>query len=77
MLVFSFIGYTRKEVPVAGTTSSLSVTLEESTQALTDVVVIGYGTARNSDLTGSRPSSRRWLPPTPCRLCRAAWRAWK
>jgi TonB-linked SusC/RagA family outer membrane protein len=55
-LVFSFVGFTRKEVPVAGATSNLSVTLDESTQALNDVVVIGYGTARKSDLTGALAS---------------------
>ena len=53
VLVFSFIGYTRKEIPVAGATPNLAVTMEDNTQALNDVVVIGYGTARKSDLTGS------------------------
>ncbi|MBW3130198.1 TonB-dependent receptor [Hymenobacter profundi] len=53
VLVFSFVGYTRQEVPVNGATSSLSVTLSESAQEMENVVVIGYGTARKSDLTGS------------------------
>ncbi|AHJ95483.1 TonB-dependent receptor [Hymenobacter swuensis] len=53
VLVFSFVGYTRQEVPVSGATTSLSVTLAEDKQALSEVVVIGYGTARKSDLTGS------------------------
>ena len=53
VLIFSFVGYTRQEVPVSGATTSLSVTLEESTEGLEEVVVIGYGTARKSDLTGS------------------------
>jgi TonB-linked SusC/RagA family outer membrane protein len=53
VLVISFVGFTRQEVPVRGATSSLSVTLAEDSQALNEVVVIGYGTARKSDLTGS------------------------
>jgi len=53
VLVFSFVGYTKQELPVAGAASGLTVTLAESTQSLTDVVVIGYGTARKSDLTGA------------------------
>jgi len=53
VLVFSFVGFTRKEVPVTGATSNLTVTLAEDTQALNEVVVIGYGTARKSDLTGA------------------------
>ncbi|MCB2408917.1 TonB-dependent receptor [Hymenobacter lucidus] len=53
VLVFSFVGYSRQEVPVTGATTSLSVTLSEDKQALSEVVVIGYGTARKSDLTGS------------------------
>jgi TonB-dependent starch-binding outer membrane protein SusC len=53
VLVFSFVGYTKQELPVAGAASGLTVTLAESAQSLTDVVVIGYGTARKSDLTGA------------------------
>ncbi|UOQ80442.1 TonB-dependent receptor [Hymenobacter sp. 5414T-23] len=53
VLVISFVGFTRREVPVVGATSSLSITLAEDSQALNEVVVIGYGTARKSDLTGS------------------------
>lgn len=51
-LVFTFIGYTAKEVPIAGKTQ-LDVTLAEEPKALSEVVVIGYGTARKVDLTGS------------------------
>ncbi|MVN77612.1 SusC/RagA family TonB-linked outer membrane protein [Hymenobacter sp. HMF4947] len=53
VLVFSFVGYTRQELPVTSATTSLTVTLVESAQGLNDVVVIGYGTARKSDLTGA------------------------
>ncbi|MGI4740313.1 MAG: TonB-dependent receptor [Janthinobacterium lividum] len=53
VLVFSFVGYTRQELPVTGASTNLTVTLAESAQSLNDVVVIGYGTARKSDLTGA------------------------
>jgi TonB-linked SusC/RagA family outer membrane protein len=51
-LVFSYIGYLTKEVPV-NRQSSLKVTLSEDTKTLEEVVVIGYGTMRKKDLTGS------------------------
>ncbi|PWJ54481.1 TonB-linked SusC/RagA family outer membrane protein [Dyadobacter jejuensis] len=51
-LVYSFIGYKTKEVAVAGK-STLDVTLETDIQALGEVVVVGYGTEKRSDLTGS------------------------
>ena len=50
-LVFSYVGMQPKEVAVkAGT---INVTLEESSQALEEVVVVGYGTQKKRDLTGS------------------------
>ncbi|EDM34029.1 putative outer membrane protein [Pedobacter sp. BAL39] len=52
VLVFSFIGYTTKEVPVSGT-QPLQVTLVESSSDLSEVVVVGYGTQRKQDLTGA------------------------
>ena len=51
-LIFSYVGYTEKEVPI-GTTSVLDVTLDAGSESLQDVVVIGYGTRRKSDLTGA------------------------
>ena len=53
VLVFSFVGFARQEATVTGATSNLNVTLAEDKQALNEVVVIGYGTARKSDLTGA------------------------
>ncbi|AMJ66162.1 SusC/RagA family TonB-linked outer membrane protein [Hymenobacter sp. PAMC 26628] len=53
VLVISSVGFTRQEIPVAGTNGNVNVTLADNAQALNDVVVIGYGTARKSDLTGS------------------------
>src|SRR5690606_24457837 len=51
-LVFSFIGYVTQNVPV-GQQSVINVSLAEDTASLDEVVVIGYGTAKKSDLTGS------------------------
>lgn len=51
-LVFSYIGMTTVEEPVNGRTT-IDVSLSEDVQALEEVVVIGYGTARKVDLTGS------------------------
>lgn len=52
VLVFSFIGYDKQEVPVNGQ-AVINVTLTASTQQLNQVVVIGYGTQRKRDLTGA------------------------
>ena len=51
-LVVSYIGYTTETVKVAGR-NNISVTLKEDAQTLNDVVVIGYGVQKKSDLTGS------------------------
>lgn len=52
ILVFSYIGYLTQELPINNRTS-LDVTLQEDTQALDEVVVVGYGTQKKADLTGS------------------------
>ncbi|HLG39499.1 MAG TPA: SusC/RagA family TonB-linked outer membrane protein, partial [Chitinophagaceae bacterium] len=52
VLVFSSAGFTTLEVSIDGR-SVIDVTLEINTSTLGDVVVIGYGTARKRDLTGS------------------------
>lgn len=51
-LVFSFVGYNDKEIPI-GTSDELNISLEPGTKSLENVVVIGYGTSRKSDLTGA------------------------
>jgi len=50
-LVISYVGMKPKEVNISG--GIMNVTLEDDTKLLDDVVVIGYGTARKRDLTGS------------------------
>lgn len=52
VLVFSFIGYNTQEVSI-GSQTRFSVSMKESSEDLTEVVVIGYGTVKKSDLTGS------------------------
>lgn len=52
VLVVSFLGFISKEVPVNGQTE-LTITLEMDTEVLEEVVVVGYGSVRKSDLTGA------------------------
>ena len=52
VLVFSYVGYSTKEVVYQGQTS-LNVQMSEDTALLEEVVVVGYGTARKQDLTGA------------------------
>ncbi|WP_083320719.1 SusC/RagA family TonB-linked outer membrane protein [Hymenobacter glacialis] len=51
-LVFSFVGYSSQEV-VVGTQTTLNVALAPDAKALSEVVVVGYGTQRRQDLTGA------------------------
>ena len=51
-LVFSSIGYVSQEVAVGGR-SSVTITLVEDNKTLSEVVVVGYGTQRAKDATGS------------------------
>lgn len=50
-LVFSYVGYASKEAKFTG--APISVKLEPSTEVLSDVVVVGYGTQRREHLTGA------------------------
>ncbi len=52
ILQITYIGYIAREVSV-GNNSHLSITLKEDTQALDEVVVVGYGTQKKATLTGS------------------------
>ncbi len=64
-LVFSYIGYTRQEVAV-GNRSIIDLKLVSDPQALSEVVVVGYGTQKKSSLTGAvssvTPKDLRALP---------------
>ncbi len=50
ILVISYIGYVTKEIPVKGK-ETIDVVLDEDIATLDEVVVIGYGTQKRSDLT--------------------------
>lgn len=50
VIVISFIGYKTQELPAAAT---MNVTLQDDTEVLEDVVVIGYGSVKKDDATGS------------------------
>ncbi|MDO5607465.1 MAG: TonB-dependent receptor [Capnocytophaga sp.] len=52
ILEFSYLGYKTVEVTV-GTSATLNVTLQEDSQQLDEVVVVGFGTQRKVNLTGS------------------------
>ena len=52
ILVFSFIGFTTKEI-VAGNKTDLKVRLEYDSKALGEVVIVGYGAQKKANLTGA------------------------
>ncbi|GAB2595211.1 TonB-dependent receptor [Spirosoma areae] len=52
VLVFSFVGYLSEEV-VIGNRSQVDVSLKVDNKSLNEVVVVGYGTVKKSDMTGS------------------------
>jgi len=52
VLVVSYVGFTTQEIPVAGKTD-ITISLQQEVTELVDVVVIGYGSQKKSDLTGS------------------------
>ncbi|UOB17810.1 SusC/RagA family TonB-linked outer membrane protein [Abyssalbus ytuae] len=52
ILVFSYVGFKNQEISVNGQTV-INIIMQEDVQALDEVVVVGYGSQRKSDLTGS------------------------
>ena len=52
VLKISYIGYKDQKIAVAGK-SSFNVTMQEDAAALDEIVVVGYGTMKKKDLTGS------------------------
>ena len=52
VLVFSFVGYLTKEVPV-GSQSNINVSLDPDVISLSEVVVTGYGSQSKRDITGA------------------------
>src|SRR5450759_1262273 len=64
-LVFSFVGYITNEIPVQNQTS-VNTSLAPDIQGLQEVIVVGYGTQKRSDITGtvaSLPKDRLEMTP--------------
>jgi len=64
-LVFSFVGFVTQQVPVQNR-SVVDVTLEAEVTGLDEVIVVGYGTQKKSDITGtvaSLPQERLQMAP--------------
>jgi len=56
VLVITFVGFLPKEVTVSDSTSPLYIQLQDDNRAMQEVVVVGYGAVKKSDLTGSLSS---------------------
>src|SRR5699024_7651813 len=52
ILVISYVGYQTREIPVSGR-SNLEIVMTSDSQLLDEVVVVGYGTQKKSDLVGA------------------------
>ncbi len=52
ILIFSYLGYEKQEVMVNGKTT-INIALVENSNALDEIVVVGYGSRKKSDITGS------------------------
>ncbi len=52
VIVFSFVGMKSQEIPLEGKTT-INITLEDEAIGMDEVVVVGYGTQKKSDITGS------------------------
>ena len=71
-LVFSYLGFVTREVPVNGQTT-LNVTMQEDAAELEQVVVVGYGSVRKKDATGAidairADSFKEVSAPSPAQL---------
>lgn len=56
-LRISYIGYVTQDIPISGT-ATFQIVLQEDAESLDEIVVVGYGTMRKRDLTGSISSIR-------------------
>ena len=64
VIVCSYIGYTKQEIPLNGKTE-LTIQLTQVQNSMDEVVVIGYGSRKKRDLTGSISSI---VPPNAIRI---------
>jgi TonB-linked SusC/RagA family outer membrane protein len=56
ILVITFVGFLPKEITVSDSTTSLNIQMQEDNRSMQEVVVVGYGAVKKSDLTGSLSS---------------------
>ena len=52
VLVFSYLGYKKREININNQTT-ITVVLEEDSESLDEIIVVGYGTQKKSDVTGA------------------------
>jgi len=52
VLIFSYLGYITQEIPV-GTKTKMDIILEENTETLSEIVLIGYGSQQKGEVTSS------------------------
>ncbi|KAA5542906.1 TonB-dependent receptor [Adhaeribacter rhizoryzae] len=52
-LIFSYIGYVTREIPITGSQTTINVTLQVDAKTLEEVVVVGYGTQKKANVTGA------------------------
>lgn len=65
ILVFSYVGYLSQEVTV-GNQTQLNISLKIDTKALSEVIVVGYGSVKRKDITGSVSSiNEQTIKQTP------------
>ena len=72
VLVVSNIGYINKEIPI-GASVKFNIVLEEDLQALDEIIVIGYGTAKREDFTGSVSSVKLENSPLAFHKRKRCW----
>ena len=53
VLVFKYLGFKEQQINVSGNTRDLKVVMQEDTQLLEEVVVVGYGSMKKSDISGA------------------------
>ena len=73
----SYVGMETLETPLNGKTD-ITITLKENSETLNELVVVGYGTQRKSDVTGSVASisekqMKQTIVTNADRCCKARW----
>jgi len=56
VLIFKYVGFKEQQISVSDNSKNLKVAMSEDTQLLNEVVVVGYGTMKKSDISGASSS---------------------